>query len=505
MATVPSKTQEGDTWSGLITGGKLPADLKKEGVTEATKLTFITRRYNRFTWTLHKNNPSSKAVVEDRVYRSRELTEFERTYPVSIGSSNLSNNTNHTKVGVPNHIAAQIQPHDILYLKNTYAYATFNPMVAGQVYPSQGNTQGTNVGPDLGWSTGANPTGIRFSRELGPDNNGNYFIMPEQVRVTDVGDEDSAGTGNTLITLRRYFAGPSAYDQGGAIVNQTVVNAAIQNNMNTGNQAAEIRNGDILLRGTNAHFEGTGYPSGVSKNPEQDVNYTQLYKYAMEVTREQELKQTFISEKQMDISRWLTTRRFNRDREYTNILGQKGKGIDEQGKEIYLMGGAREFVLKDPDHYIMYPSNSLQWNALQELAVPLLNLNNSGKMTALTGVSMDVALRQSFWNDHLYYNKEESKKYNMEVNTLILPGIELDIIVSQIIEEAGFGNEMICLDLTNKDNFEPVTNKGWDMIVEKDIQEKGLNIKKEGIQGMFGLHRRRKGHHAIINFKNAMP
>jgi hypothetical protein len=72
------------------------------------------------------------------------------------------------------------------------------------------------------------------------------------------------------------------------------------------------------------------------------------------------------------------------------------------------------------------------------------------------------------------------------------------------MEEMGYGKELMCLDMNNGNSFEPVTHKGWDYIVEKDLADKGINQEKEGVQGMIGLRRRRSQHHCIINLEKAI-
>jgi hypothetical protein len=109
----------------------------------------------------------------------------------------------------------------------------------------------------------------------------------------------------------------------------------------------------------------------------------------------------------------------------------------------------------------------------------------------------------------MFYNEKASKEFNMEVNTLHVSGGKINLVCSQVMEENGYGNEILLLDMSNTDAFEPVTNAGWDYKVDKGpngqgIQEAGAQIYKEQVIGMFGLRRRYKPFHCILDFSNAV-
>lgn len=507
---VKSTTQSGQTWSSLVTTGSIPDVLRKKGVDEATRLTYLTKRWNSFTWMLHNNLRNSVVNVNDRVYITREIDELDRYYKVVIPSGqniNGINDVNHQWVGLPNSEAAQIQPQTVLYPKGLYATPVTRAQMAGIVSEKDDGTYEVNNTFEHEF-VGDKVEDVLFSRVKGPYND-IYFVEEEQLLVVEKREKDSGGPGITMIKLERCYMGPGAKDKNGGIIPRQIVygpNTGIRNNMTNGNKAAQIKAGDILLRAMPAYLEGTNYPDGVFKNPVSDTNFTQLFKYAVSQTLESDIPALWIKERPMDIYRWVTLLRMNRDREYANLLGRKGMDRDAEGKEIYLSGGVREFIPKDKDHYIIYPYSQLNWVGLLDMSIPLLNLNGSGTYWGITGPTLDIALRKAFYNENLIFNKEESKKFGMEVNSLMLAGIQINLIVSQIFEEAGYGNELMLLDMgEGMDSFQPVTHQGWDYRVDKDIAEPGSNIKKEGIQGMFGLRRRRATRHAIIDFNNAVP
>lgn len=503
MATSPEARSKGELWSGLAYEGSIPDGLRKQGIDEGTKLVYLTRKWNTFTWLITNHFKGRKTTVSDRMYRSYEINEPDRFYTITVASGAGTDAGVERVIGVSNDQGAQIKPNTIIFVKGLFAVPTGQPLVAGQVTPTTGGALGTNIGPDLRWKTGTNVTNVLFSRTKGPNPNGVYFVDEEQLRVVSVGDPDSLGSGNTRIVVDRCYMGPSATDEGGRRIDSAIINTAIAADIGLG-QASRLRVGDIILSGAPAYKEGTNYPDGFYKNPLSDINFTQLFKYAIGETKEASIPKSWLKERPLDIARWMALIQMNLHRERQYLCGRKTMERDREGAETYVVGGVREFIPKDKDHYLIYPNATISYPSLLDMSKPLLQLCNSGTMWGVTGPSLDIAMKKSFWNDHLFYNKEESKSFEIQVNTLVLAGININLIVSQVFEEQGYGNELMLLDMAQGDTFEPVTNEGWDYITEKDIAEKGSNLKKEGIQGMFGLRRRRREHHAIMDFSNAV-
>ena len=223
MATQPSNKQQGDVYSSIVAGGNYPADLRKEGVDEAAKLTYLTRDINFFTSYIHRQHPfTSKRNVTDRVFKVREIDELTRFYTVQKGTGSgnaATTDTQHRFIALTNNEASEVQTNNIFFVLGLFATVVSRAMVAGQVYAGYAGVSGTsNVGPDLGWDVGANPTGVNFSRVKGLAPDGNYYEDYEQVKVVSVGAQHSAGTGYTLIELERCYMGPGENDAGGRLI-----------------------------------------------------------------------------------------------------------------------------------------------------------------------------------------------------------------------------------------------------------------------------------------------
>jgi hypothetical protein len=515
MATQPSNRQSNEVWSDGFFGGNVPDFLRNEGISEGDKLTYLTRDVNAFTYMIHRNNPFSgtKNAVDDRMYKTRELSELNRFYKVAIGSTAMGD-AFHRVIALTNAEAAEIIENTILYIVGLYVTVSGLPMNWGQVYPATQAAAGTNIGPDSLTTSGMNPTLLSFSRQRGPDQTGTYFVDYEQVKVITKGAKDSAGVGFTRLELDRCYFCPSEGDMGGQLISDTlkygangILNAANGGVNDQANPAAVIDVGQILLRGMPSYFEGTNAPKGVFKLPTEDINFTQEYKYALEHTLESKIpdQASKLSESIIEISRFIVTRQIGRDKEYTNLMNRKGKQSVNNGQEEYLSGGVIPWLFKDPEHFIIYPQATLTWPQLLWIGRNAFYTGGSSTRTGYIGISLSAALRASFWQQgFLQYNKEESKKFNIEINTLYVSGGQFNLVVSQVMEENGFGNCMLLLDMSKKDAFVPVTNKGWDYLVHKDIAEKGSMIYKEQVVGMFGLRRRYRPFHLLFDFSNAL-
>lgn len=486
MATTANLGAEGHAWSGLITSGALPERLR--GSDYLSQLAFITRHNNRFLSMLSSSFP--KAVIKkDRVFHSQELEEARRTFTVTVPSSD----TNHQRFGISNSAAAELTENDVLYLRSTYATVNYQNMVAGQVVADGG----ANVGPDLNYPVGGNPTSISFARAFGKSG-GTYFVDCEAVKIINVGNKDSAGTGSTEITVRRCYFGPSGTDQGFTIVGDNIVNTSIQ--ADTTN--ARIQADDVLLRGLPAFKEGTGAPTGFHKMPILDNNCTQEFKYSVERTTESEIefKNSKMIKDPMDIHRMITNRRAMLDIERTMIFGRKGMEIDSQGKKTYTTGGVIEFIPKDERHILTYEQPTLTYNGFLDIGYKILDLGGGAKRNCYIGVKLYNEFKKAMaGNEAFRFNKEDTKRFDIPIESLYVSGGELNLIPLHCMDELGWSNRMIALDQTVP-SFVPVTHKNWDMKVEKDIAEKGTQIYKEQIIGMKGLERRYAEYQSIIDF-----
>lgn len=512
MATVPQTKQLGEVWPTLATSGTIPPEILQRGMSNLGKINYLTKEMAVFSHFIYERFGSPHKKVQTREYPIAEISELDRTLTVRVGSDDITYGVaTRIKFGLSNYQAAQIQPSDILYRKDGYIGIIGTDMVSGQVYAATSGSQGTNIGPDLGWDVGINPTKIIFSKIFGPSIDGIYTCVPEPMQVVAVGDVNSAGTGFTLITVKRCYKGPGARDKGGNMINQSLVvgSSGIIGTTNggtgdtTNGDNATIKVNDVLLIGAPTFKEGTGLPNGVFKNVEIDRNFSQELKYAVEHTNEMEIEKQWISESPLDINRWLVAKRKMRQLEMLTIFGQKGVERDALGKVTYTMGGILEFILQDADHYLTYTNPSLSWDGLLMFSKNIATLGGSNEKFLFCGYSLDAMLRVMFYQSgFMRFEPALTKEFNVEVNAIVGEGVKLNIVSSQILEEAGFGMRAIGLDL-GFPSFVPVTHQDWDMKYRKNVGPPDVEVYKEGLISIVGLERRYQPFHFIADFSNA--
>lgn len=505
---MPGGTELRQTYSGTHAGGRIPEEIRKSGIDDLGKLAWLDKEMFSFNYFLHKRFGAKTNTVNDRIYRSGEMSELEYRYKVTVASSDEF----HMTFGLPNNFAAQIQPNDILYRPDVFATAVTSNLYRGQVdinntIPSAANLP---IPPRLNESSGKYVTDVLFSRTWGFNGSDVLFTLPEPLYVTSVGTANSAGIGSTLITVDRCFMGTNEqWAESNLIPRQVVygpgtgVKGQIARDGNT--NIVSFKEGDILIRGGNSWYEGTNAPEGVFKNPDFDHNYTQELKYAVSITNESELIQTWVSEKPLDINRRLTARRLLRDYEHMLLFGRKAKDKKNNGKEMYNSGGVLEFIPQDRLHYLSYKPSTLNWTGLAEFGKEVFTLGGSAERFLFCGYSLHARLIAMFYNSGIIrIDPAASKEFNMDVQTLNVTGGKIHIIPTQTLENNNYAMRGICLDLSVP-AFIPVSNPGWDMKVDKGpngkgIQENGVQIYKEQIICMRGLQRRYKDYQSILDF-----
>lgn len=493
MATVPQAQQEGSFWQSLYTSGALPERFRKYGMDNMGAMSYITRDYTKFASMLSQRFPKTK-TVNDREHRVHELTELDRVITVTVPSGA---GNNHTTFGVSNNQAAMFQPNDIYFVRGLYAYAQSQAMVAGQVLQATNLVPTTNIPPALGYTVGGQPTAVVYGRTWGedPTNSGFYFIDYDQIIIRSVGAPNSAGAGSTQITVERFYTGPGPRDFGGARVPLALVNAGVNNN-----NAGAILAGDTILRATPSWPEGSGTARGFHKNPVIDNNFTQEFKYAVEIVKESKINATYLDKDPLEINRMLRMKQMALDWERTLLFSRKGSMADALGNKVYTMGGIVEYIPRDTDHVLRHTAPQISYPSLQRLLDQVMKNGGSTEKICPIGTTLYTDFKIAFYESgYLRYDEEASKEFDIPVESIIHAGVKLILVPSQTMEETGYSRKMLCLDL-GVPSFTVCTHKEWDMVVNKDIGNKGEQIYKEEWIGIKGLERRYAQYQSIISF-----
>ena len=307
-----------------------------------------------------------------------------------------------------------------------------------------------------------------------------------------VGASDSAGAGIAKVTLRRAYYGKGKEDFTGTTLDQPTANLVLGD--------MTITTDMKIVRGLPSFPEGGDAPHGFHKNPVVDNNFTQEFKYAIEITKESEIEKTMIGKTPIEIYRLLKTRQATLDIERTFLNGRKGKQIDKFGRVQYTMGGVGEFIMRDTDHIHTYSNPAITYPGLLDTISKIPKDGGSVTRDFYCGITLYQEMKKAFYDkDFLRYNPEASKKFDIPIETLVGAGVEINVIPLYTLEEMGFGNRGLVIDWSVP-SFTPVTHPGWDMKVEKDIEEKGKQIYKEQWIGIKGIERRYQQYQHMLVF-----
>ena len=456
MAVIDNGQQvqdQGAIWSGFASTGTTPEIYLPRGMDNLGQMAFITRGTTKFLSMLHTRFPESK-MKNTREHRVHEISELDRVFKITVASSNAmfssGNNGNastHSEFGLSNDQASQIQEFDVLHILNVYS--RFNSL------------------------TGK----LEYSKDFSAD-----FTEEDQCIVLSVGAKDSAGSGNTRVSVRRAFHGKGKTDFNGTIPSAPTIGDC--------GDSMVLTVGTEVVRGLPSFPEGGDAPKGFFKNPVIDNNFTQEFKYAVEITKESEIEQTSIGKKPLDIYRMLKVRQSALDIERAFFKSRKGKVIDNQGRVQYTMGGVIEFIPRDTDHFHTYTDPIISYPGLLDWMEKIPKDGGSTTRDCYMGITLYQEFKKAYYGSgYLRYNEEASKKFDIPIETLVGAGVELNVIPLYTLQEIGWGNKMLILDFSVP-AFVPVTHSGWDMKVEKDIQQKGQQTYKEQWLGIKGLERR---------------
>ncbi len=501
MATVPPIQAEDDVFAHIASSGVIPERYLARGVDKMGMLSFITRGTTRFLGMINARFPKSK-IVNTREHRIQEINELDRVLEVTVASSVTDN---HTTVGVSNAQAAQLILQDVLYVSGLFMEIKGNPLNMGQVWATAAggtvNTVPTSaIPPMIPSPMGYQPASVNYSQTFGQSSSDPtlFFVNYEPVLLVAKGAPNSGGTGNTTLTFQRCWC-TMGVDQGGWIVGLNAP-ALVTTGTNTGDAGKILAGTHQLLRGLPTFPEGGDAPTGLHRNPYIDNNFTQEFKYAVEITKELLIEKNWMNKSYLEIEKMVRSRQSALDMERTFLFGRKGKSQDYAGKVMYTMGGVIEFIKRDSDHILKYTQPSLSYQGFLDFTDNVFKLGGATERDMYVGLGLYTQMKKAMYGSgYMRYDENATANFDIEIESIMGAGGKLNVIPCYTLTEAKWDNRAIIID-NSLNAFVPTTHDGWDMKVETDIQEKGQQIYKEQMIGIKGLERRYSQYHCICDF-----
>ncbi len=437
---------QNDLFPGLFTTGTIPEDYLPRGMDNLGQMAFITRGTTKFLSMLHQRFKKSKNV-DTREHKVHELSELDRTFRT------IEDSPSPDILILNKEAAAQLQPNDILFAPEVFS--KYDKATDKVVYSRV------------------------FSKE---------FTDCEQMLVLNVEQRED----KTIVNVRRADYGKGKNDLQGLVVSLS--------NVDYGTDGV-IKKDDLLIRGLPTFPEGSDAPRGFWKNPVIDNNFTQEFKYALEITKESEIEKTWIGKTPIEIYRLLKTRQATLDVERAFLFNRKGKKIDPLGRVQYTVGGVVEFIPKDDEHvHVWDAGKELNYKNMLDFISKIPEDGGGQVRDLFCGIDLYVDLKKSFYDEkYLRYDPEASKEFDIPIESIVGAGIKINVIPLYTLQEVGWGKRGLLLDFSVP-SFVPTTHANWDMKVEKDIGQKGVQIYKEQWIGIKGLERRYAQYQHILDF-----
>jgi hypothetical protein len=256
-----------------------------------------------------------------------------------------------------------------------------------------------------------------------------------------------------------------------------------------------LREGDVLLKISNAQWTGSDAPRGKSKNIEADNNYVQIFRYAYEVQTEYNYEQTYLKEDQMDINRKLALNAMVYEMEYRSLYGRKSK--EAQGEYLrYTTGGLFDFIKNEVDYSQGGNVTTYTWRNWQRAINDVFEVGGSGSRVAYLAPIQFNELITMLWDKvRITLNEKWSKEFEFEIYTVRTGAGSINFVPSWVYAQNRFrSSQMLLLDFGNP-NFKIDVLR--DLQHETDLQLPGQKLKKNGYYAALGMQRRGP-YHSIL-------
>ena len=303
--------------------------------------------------------------------------------------------------------------------------------------------------------------------------------VPEQVRVLEVDNADSGGTGKTNVYVSRGWGGDG-----------------------TGTPA-DVTTAYTLILMTSAVSEGSRSRKSIGKNMSTDTNYVQKFREPYEATDFEMEEDVFFSQRPEQVNANLASLLLMKKIEFSAWGGIRHKVTDTAtNKILYTTGGIIDFIPKDSSHQINYGGvlSPTGWNAvLKDIA---LN-GGSTERWVFGGYSAVTALNNAFDNK-IRLDVESSNRYKLQIYDFEASvGLRVKIVTSLALTELGYDWDFFVLDFGTPSTpyFQYMyiddifINDGKD---GKGIQANDEMIRKEEFVGSIGFIRRASQYQAHI-------
>lgn len=258
------------------------------------------------------------------------------------------------------------------------------------------------------------------------------IVLPEELRIMAVGDEDSGGAGYRIITVRRAHPADSYSNTAPAIT--TSMKITVMNLVSRAND----------------------YPKPpITKNSKYLDNYVQITRMSYGLGEHMVQGggiETFLAKgvEYLNIQYQLAETYLMKAIERATVVARRSKK-DVNGNLEYETGGILEFIPTDEDHYLDWGGKVPTVQRINNFVRRMADTSGVKELWWFTGTQLSEQIANAYENKSIYYtNAELSIKYMMKIKTLESVGRDLVVhhVTAPILNELGMANEGLVLNLT---------------------------------------------------------
>jgi len=258
------------------------------------------------------------------------------------------------------------------------------------------------------------------------------IAIPEELRVINVGAEDSGGVGNRIITVRRAHPADTYANTAPAITTA------------------------MTLTVSNLVARANDFPKPpVNKNSDFLDNYVQITRMSYGIGEHMAQGggiETYLAKGNgyLNISYQLAETFMLKAMERAIILSRKSKKKVDNDLE-YEVGGVLEGIPITPDNYIDMGGKVPTVQRINNIVRRQADFSGVKEMWWFSGTHYSEQLANAYENKSIYYtNAELSVNYRMKIMTLESVGRDMVVhhVTAPILNELGMANEVLCLNLT---------------------------------------------------------
>lgn len=297
------------------------------------------------------------------------------------------------------------------------------------------------------------------------------IVLPEVMRVMNVGEEDSGGSGYRLITVRRAHPADSYSNTATAITTS------------------------MKLTVTNVVNRADDFPKPpITKNSKYLENYVQITRFSYGLGEHMSVGggiDTYLAkgDQYLNIQYQLAETFLMKAIERAILTGRKSEK-EVGGSLEYESGGVLEFLRKDSDHYLDFSGTVPNVPRINNFVRRMADISGVKELWWFTGTELSEQIANAYEDKSIYYtNAELSVNYMMKIKTLESVGRDLVVhhVTAPILNELGMSNEGIVLNLSEY-NYNQKSKFGCFQIAHKvkfsDLPETSKSYKSnEGYRG----------------------